>query len=47
MTDIEDSRIDLKKGAACLLEFDGKLESGSGRLVWSIAPSQLRAIAGT
>jgi phosphohistidine phosphatase len=47
MTDIEESRLDLKKGAACLLEFDGKPKSGAGRLCWSIAPSQLRAIAGT
>jgi phosphohistidine phosphatase len=47
MTDIEDSRVDLKKGAACLLEFDGRPESGAGRLCWSIAPSQLRAMAGT
>ena len=47
MTDIEDSRVELKKGAACLLEFDGKPASGSGRLCWSIAPSQLRAIAGS
>ncbi len=46
MTDIEDSRVDLKKGAACLLEFDGKPESGNGRLCWSIAPSQLRGLAG-
>ena len=46
MTDIEDSRIDLKKGAACMLEFDGKPESGSVRLCWSIAPSQLRKLGG-
>jgi phosphohistidine phosphatase len=46
MTDIEDSRVDLKKGAACMLEFDGKPESGTGRLCWSIAPSQLRDLAG-
>jgi len=46
MTDIEDSRVDLKKGAACLLEFDGKPESGGARLCWAIAPAQLRAIGG-
>ena len=46
MTDIEDSRVELKKGAACLLEFDGKPESGSDRLCWSIAPAQLRDLAG-
>jgi phosphohistidine phosphatase len=46
MTDIEDSRVDLKKGAACMLEFDGKPESGAGRLCWSIAPAQLRHMGG-
>ncbi|HMA24509.1 MAG TPA: phosphohistidine phosphatase SixA [Gemmatimonadaceae bacterium] len=46
MTDIEDSRVELKKGAACLLEFDGAPESGTGRLCWSIAPAQLRDMAG-
>jgi phosphohistidine phosphatase len=46
MTDIEDSRVDLKKGAACMLEFEGKPESGSGRLCWSIAPGQLRKLGG-
>jgi phosphohistidine phosphatase len=46
MTDIEDSRVDLKKGAACMLEFEGKPESGTGRLCWSIAPGQLRKLGG-
>ena len=46
MTDIEDSRVDLKKGAACMLEFEGKPESGGGRLCWSIAPGQLRDLGG-
>jgi phosphohistidine phosphatase len=38
------SFIELKKGAACLLRFDGTVKSGSGTLVWALTPSQLRAL---
>lgn len=34
--------LELKKGAACLLEFENKPEPGSAVLVWSLTPSQLR-----
>lgn len=33
-----------KKGGACLLRFDGEVESGAARLIWSIPPKQLRRV---
>jgi len=41
------SRIELKKGGACLLSFDGAPKKGGGTLEWALHPSHLRAIAGT
>jgi phosphohistidine phosphatase len=46
LTGVEESHVDLKKGAACLLELDGDPGPAAARLCWSIAPSQLRNIAG-
>ena len=40
------SAIELKKGAACLIEFDGKPRRAGGMLVWSLAPRTLRDLAG-
>jgi len=40
-----DSRIELKKGGACLLTFDGAPTAGTGTLDWLLHPSHLRAIA--
>jgi len=37
----------MKKGAACLLEFDGGAEPGKAILRWFLAPKQLRAIGGS
>lgn len=39
------SRIELKKGAACLLDFDGQPRKGSGVLQWLMAPKQLARLA--
>lgn len=36
--------LELKKGAACLLEFENKLEPGGAVLAWSLTPSQLRRL---
>lgn len=44
LTGVEDSRIPLKKGAACLLEFRATPEAGSARLRWALTPSQLRRL---
>lgn len=40
------SFIELKKGAACLVEFAARPRAGEGRLKWALAPRQLRALAG-
>lgn len=42
----EASRIALKKGGACLLEFDGKVAAGGARLHWLLTPAHLRALGG-
>jgi phosphohistidine phosphatase len=39
------SRIELKKGGACLLSFAGVPKKGDGTLEWALHPSHLRAIA--
>ena len=38
--------VDLKKGSACLIEFDGAVAAGAGTLMWSIRPNVLRDLAG-
>lgn len=39
------SQFPLKKGAALLLRFDQDIRAGSGRLIWSLPPAVLRALA--
>jgi phosphohistidine phosphatase len=39
------SFVRLKKGAACLVELPALPGPGSARLLWSLAPAQLRALA--
>jgi phosphohistidine phosphatase len=43
---VQESRIELKKGAACLIEFDEAPKEGTGRLRWSMAPAHLRTLTG-
>ena len=38
------SLLELKKGAACLLEFEESPGAGAATLLWSMAPKHLRAI---
>ena len=38
-------RLELKKGACCLVEFPDKPEAGAGTLLWLLAPAQLRELA--
>jgi phosphohistidine phosphatase len=40
------SFIELKKGAACLLEFAGEIAAGEARLLWLLQPAQLRRMRG-
>ena len=46
MTGVTESRIELKKGAACLLSFERTPNAGEATLRWALAPSQLRTLAG-
>ena len=45
LTGIENSRVDLKKGGACLLVFDGRMKKGAGTLRWLMGPRELAALA--
>jgi len=45
MTGQRRSRIELKKGAACMLRFDDTARAGDAILVWALPPAQLRALA--
>jgi len=46
VTGSERSGVELKKGGACLIDFEGKPSAGRGRLVWAIPPGILRDLAG-
>jgi phosphohistidine phosphatase len=46
LTARHESFVELKKGAACLLEFDDPPAPGDATLRWALAPSQLRALRG-
>ena len=41
----EGSNLEFKKGGACLLRIDEKVDAGSGNLVWHLTPSLLRGLA--
>ena len=43
---LDRSAIELKKGSACLIEFEGPVAAGAGTLMWSLRPSVLRDLAG-
>ena len=45
MTGSEDSRVQLKKGGACLLEFEDDPKKGNAMLRWLLTPRELDAIA--
>lgn len=45
LTGTNESRIEFKKGGACLLAFEGRIKRGAGRLRWLMGPKQLAAIA--
>jgi len=42
MTGSGDSRIELKKGGACMLNFPSEIRRNSGTLLWLMTPRQLR-----
>ena len=45
LTGFSESRIQLKKGGACLIEFESVPRRGAGNLHWLLAPRQLKQIA--
>ena len=40
-----DSRIDLKKGGACLVDLGSEVRSGTGTLLWLLTPRVMRRLA--
>lgn len=44
LTGRHESFVELKKGAACFLEFDDPPAPGNGTLLWSLAPGHLRSL---
>ena len=46
LSGLDQSSIELKKGSACFIEFDGLPRAGAGTLMWSIRPAVLRDLAG-
>ena len=46
LTGLEDSRLPLKKGGACLLDLAARPRKGEAMLKWALTPSQLRRIGG-
>ena len=44
MTGSMESRVPLRKGGACLLDFAGQPRQGSAALVWALTPSLLRRL---
>jgi phosphohistidine phosphatase len=45
LTGLQESFVELKKGAACMLRFDGDLKPGRAKLIWALKPGQLRKLA--
>lgn len=44
LTGVEESHIEIKKGAACFMSFGATIGAGSALLRWSLAPGQLKAL---
>jgi phosphohistidine phosphatase len=42
LTGLQESFVELKKGSACLLEFEQDVKAGRARLLWAMKPSHLR-----
>jgi phosphohistidine phosphatase len=46
LTGSDRSAVELKKGGACLIEFDERPGAGTGTLIWAVPPRTLRDLAG-
>ena len=45
LSGLEESFVQMKKGGACVLELKDQVRPGRARLLWSLAPAQLRHLA--
>ena len=45
LTGTDDSRMPLRKGGACAIEFTGRAHQGEGELIWLLPPAVLRRLA--
>jgi phosphohistidine phosphatase len=45
LTGVEESRVPMRKGAACLLEFPRRPAAGEARLHWALTASHLKRVA--
>jgi len=45
LTGLRESFIPLKKGGACLIEFEKEVKPGRAKLLWCLRPSQLRELS--
>jgi phosphohistidine phosphatase len=43
---VDRSAVEVKKGGACLLEFEMLPKAGAGELIWAVRPSMLRDLSG-
>ena len=46
LTGLRESFVPLKKGAACLLQFESEVKPARAKLLWAMRPGQLRDLAG-
>jgi phosphohistidine phosphatase len=44
LSGLRESRVEMKKGGACLIEFEGQPGPGVGVLLWLMTPGQLRSM---
>jgi phosphohistidine phosphatase len=45
LTGVDESRMPLRKGGGCLIEFASRPQKGEGQLIWFLPPAALRTIA--
>ena len=45
LTGLNESRMELRKGGVCVIEFTGRLREGEGQLQWLLPPGVLRALS--
>jgi phosphohistidine phosphatase len=46
LTGLQESFVEMKKGGACMIQFDQSLRAGRGKLLWLLRPAHLRLLGG-